>query len=137
MTAVLRSEADASTIEAVIGGLIRAWNNGDALAFASYFEEEADLVNIHGMHLHGRQAIAGLYDMLFRSIFLASTTEARFSGKRFLAKNIALVHARVEFHGHSGPLAGTHDAVSSLLMIRHGSQWQVASLHNTRITSDT
>jgi uncharacterized protein (TIGR02246 family) len=85
------------------------------------------------MHLHGRQSIAGLYDMLFRSIFLASNTAAIISGKRYVGKNVALVHARVEFHSPAGTMAGNHDALASLVMVRNDSQWRVTLLHNTLV----
>jgi uncharacterized protein (TIGR02246 family) len=135
LTAVLRSGTDTHSIESVIGGLARAWNNGDALAFAGFFQEDADLVNIHGMHLHGRQAIAGLYDMLFRSIFASSNTALVINTKRYVTKTVALVHARVEFHGSQGKMAGTHNAVSTCLMVRDCSQWQIASLTNTLVNA--
>jgi uncharacterized protein (TIGR02246 family) len=92
-------------------------------------------VNIHGMHLHGRQAIAGLYDMLFRSIFASSNTAVTINTKRYLSKTIALVHARVELHGSRGNMAGRHNALSTCLMVRDGSQWQVASLTNTLVNA--
>jgi uncharacterized protein (TIGR02246 family) len=135
LTAVRRPETDTSSIEAVIEGLIRAWNNGDALGFAGYFEENADLVNIHGMHLHGRQAIAGLYDMLFRTIFAASNTAVTINKKRFLNKTMAIVHAKVELQTPRGSMAGKHNTLTSLVMVREGSHWQVASLHNTLVTA--
>ena len=72
MTAV-RAQSDAATCDTVIAGAMRAWNNGDGVDFASYFTEDADLVNVHGMHVRGRQAIAGLYDMLFRSVFAGAS----------------------------------------------------------------
>ena len=137
MIAVLHSGTDTSSIESVIGGLIRAWNNGDALAFAAYFHEDADLVNIHGMHLHGRQAIAGLYDMLFRSIFAASNTAVTIKAKRFLTKSIALVHARIELNSSRGSMAGKHDALTTALIVREGSTWTVAALTNTLVTAPT
>lgn len=135
MTAVLHSGADTHSIESVIGGLARAWNNADAMAFAGFFQEDADLVNIHGMHLHGRQAIAGLYDMLFRSIFASSNTAVVINTKRYLTKTVALVHARVEFHGSHANMAGAHNAVTTCLMVRDGSRWQVASLTNTLVNA--
>jgi uncharacterized protein (TIGR02246 family) len=115
--------------------LIRAWNNGDAVEFAGYFHEDADLVNIHGMHLHGRQAIAGIYDLLFRSIFAASNTAVTINTTRFLTGTIALVHARIEFNGSKGSMAGRHDALTTVLMVREGSHWTVAALTNTLVTA--
>jgi len=57
VTAV-RAKLDVPTCETVIAGAMRAWINGDGVDFASHFTEDADLVNIHGMHIRGRQAIA-------------------------------------------------------------------------------
>jgi uncharacterized protein (TIGR02246 family) len=71
VTAV-QAKLDSATCDTVIAGAIRAWIDGDGIEFASHFTEDADLVNIHGMHVRGRQAIAGLYDMLFRSVFAGS-----------------------------------------------------------------
>jgi len=54
-------------VDDVVGGMTRAWNAGDSIEFASYFAEDGDVVNIHGMRVHGRAAIAGLvYDALRR-----------------------------------------------------------------------
>jgi uncharacterized protein (TIGR02246 family) len=134
VTAVRRPDTDAHSIEAVIGGLIKAWNKGDALGFAGFFQEDADLVNIHGMYLHGRQSIAGLYDMLFRSVFAESNTSATISRTRYLNKTTVLVHALVEFESPRGAMAGRHDALASLVIVRDGSHWQVASQHNTLVS---
>ena len=49
-------------------------------AFASYFTEDGDLVNIHGMRMRGQPAIAGIYDMLFRGVFRSSRLEPEVSG---------------------------------------------------------
>jgi uncharacterized protein (TIGR02246 family) len=87
------------------------------------------------MYLHGRQSIAGLYDMLFRSVFADSSTSAKISRKRFLNKSTALVHALIEFQGQRGALTGKHNAITSLVMVREGSHWQVASQHNTLVSS--
>jgi uncharacterized protein (TIGR02246 family) len=135
VAAVLRSGTDASSIESVIGGLTRAWNNGNALEFAGYFQEDADLVNIHGMHLRGRQAIAALYDMLFRSIFAASDMAITIHTTRFLSRTIALVHARIEFNGSKGSMAGKHDALTTALMVRESPHWTVAALTNTLVNA--
>jgi uncharacterized protein (TIGR02246 family) len=119
-----------------VGGLIHAWNAGDALAFAAFFAEDADLVNMHGMHIRGRQAIAGIYDMLFRSVFAASNVTGTIRAVRCLVKKIALVHLKVVVKAQVAPLAGTHDVVTSLVMVHEASRWRVASLHNTLVTAN-
>ena len=134
MTLEKHAESDHESVEAVVGGLVRAWNKGDARTFASYFADDADLVNIHGMHIRGRQAIAGVYDMLFRSVFASSTTKASISSLRLLRKTVALVHLKVELKIHVAPHAGTNYAVTSVVMLRDGFHWKVTALHNTLVT---
>jgi uncharacterized protein (TIGR02246 family) len=35
-----------------------AWNTGDGAGFAAPFSDDADFVNVYGMHARGRAAIA-------------------------------------------------------------------------------
>jgi uncharacterized protein (TIGR02246 family) len=46
-----------SKIEAVLAALRESWNRHDMSAFASLFSENADFVNVLGMHLRGRPAL--------------------------------------------------------------------------------
>jgi uncharacterized protein (TIGR02246 family) len=135
VTVVVRAEKDSETIESTTAALVRAWNAGNALAFAGFFTVEADLVNIHGMHLRGRQAIAGIYEMLFRSIFAGSSVRGEVDSLRMLHKNVALVHLKVRLTIRSAPQAGSHNLVTTLVMLHEGSHWQVTSLHNTMVTA--
>jgi uncharacterized protein (TIGR02246 family) len=119
----------------VLKGLAGAWNAGDALAFAGYFEEDAHMVNIHGMHLRSRQAIAWIYQMLLRSVFAASSANYTISSVRMLRKNVALVHAKVAMKIPAGPMAGGNSALTSIVMICDSGEWTVTSLHTTLVTA--
>jgi hypothetical protein len=44
-------------IEAVLSALQQSWNRHDVAAFAAQFTENADFVNVVGMHVRGRPAI--------------------------------------------------------------------------------
>ena len=134
MTAV-RAKLDVATCETVIAGAMRAWINGDSVDFASHFTEDADLVNIHGMHLRGRQAIAGFYDMLFRSVLAGCRLTFEGSTRRQLRADMVLVHLRVAVKQCRGYLAGDHHTVSSVVLARGVRGWAIASLHNTLVGS--
>ena len=125
--------AESATTDNVIAGMIRAWNSGSATDFAGYFTENADLINIHGMHLRGRQAIAGLYQMLFRSVFAESRVDNSTATRRKLRADVELVHAKVRFIVPGGPLVGEQNAVISLVMTHQGNRWMVSSMHNTLV----
>ena len=125
---------DAPTTEGVLEGLIRAWNAGSAPDFAGYFTENADLVNIHGMHFRGRQAIAGHYGMLFESVFAKSSVRAFTTSRKRLREDVELIHVNVDGHFHRDPLAGHRQVVITLVMTRSGNGWMVASMQNTLVS---
>src|SRR5262249_7892022 len=85
------------------------------------------------MRLRGRAAIAGLYDLLFRSVFRLSRLKTEVSDWRALGGDAAMVHVRVYLEVPSGAMPGDHRAVSSLLVQREGAMWSIASLHNTLV----
>lgn len=93
------------------------------------------MVNIHGMHLRGRQAIAGIYEMLFRSVFSGSSVTVGVSSLRMLRKNVALVHGMFTVNAARNKKNSTHDVVTSLVLVHEGKHWRVASLQNTRVTA--
>jgi uncharacterized protein (TIGR02246 family) len=128
----LAERQDAAILQ-VLEGLTHAWNSGDGLEFASYFAEDGDLVNIHGMRLRGRLAIAGVYDLLFRSVFHQSRLEVEVSGCRPLCDTAVLLHMSVVIEIPSGMMPGVHCAVCSVLLHRDGGRWCIASLHNTLV----
>jgi len=135
LTVVLRAETDTDSIESVVAGLFRAWNAGDALALAGFFAEDADLVNIHGMHLRGRQAIAGIYEMLFRSVFSGSSVTGGISSSRLLRNHVAVVHLKATVTMQAAPMTGSHNVVTSVVMVHDAAHWRVASLHNTLVSA--
>jgi uncharacterized protein (TIGR02246 family) len=117
----------------VIQAMERAWNDGDSQRFASYFAEDADLVNIHGMRLRGRGSIAGLYSLLFRGVFADSRVNCNVSRSRSLCEGAALLQLKIEIRVRAGQLAGDHEAMSSVVLQRENAEWQVTSLQNTLI----
>jgi uncharacterized protein (TIGR02246 family) len=117
----------------LIQALARAWTQGDSIQFAGLFTEDGDLVTIHGMRLRGRGAIAGLYDMLFRSVFRRSSIGGEVRACRRLCENTLLLQMHVTLHLPLGNMAGDHHAVCTLALLRDGANWQVASLHNTLV----
>jgi uncharacterized protein (TIGR02246 family) len=118
----------------VVSGMTRAWNSGDGADFASYFAEDGDLVTIHGMRVRGRAAIAGLYDLLLRTVFRRSRIEGEIRGIRSLSAGAMLLHMRIGVRIPGGVMAGEHDTVTSMVLKRVNARWLIASLHNTLVS---
>jgi uncharacterized protein (TIGR02246 family) len=125
------TDTDRHAIDALVASLEGAWNAGNGDAFAAPFEPDADFVNIRAEHHHGRQAIAAGHTGIFRSIYAGSTNRYVVKSARLLTGDVALVHVDAALDVPSGPLAGRMQALYSVVLIRDGSGWQIASFHNT------
>jgi uncharacterized protein (TIGR02246 family) len=112
--------------------LSTAWENGDGDAFALQFTDDADFVNIIGMHIHGRAAIAEVHDKIFKSIYAESTVRFTPLTARILTDDMVLVIVSSQVEVPSGPRQGIIHAIATVLMQRIESQWRIASLHNTK-----
>ena len=58
---------------AVAAALTQAWNAADAEAFGRAFTDDADFVNIFGVHGVGRPAIVSNHQTIFDTIYRGST----------------------------------------------------------------
>ena len=117
----------------LVGRLERAWNEGDGQAFGEPFTPDADFVDIRGEHHRGQQAIAAGHQAIFDSIYEGSTVEYELTDARELSGEVILAHAAADLRAPSGPLAGEHSSVLSLVLVGGGEGWKIASFHNTLV----
>ena len=117
----------------LIGRLERAWNEADGQAFGEPFTPDADFVDIRGEHHRGQQAIAAGHQAIFDSIYEGSRVDYELTGARELSGEVILAHAAADLRAPSGPLAGKHSSVLSLVLVRGGDGWKIASFHNTLV----
>jgi uncharacterized protein (TIGR02246 family) len=125
------SPADTAEIAAIVQQLQEAWNRADGDAYGAVFADDADFVNIRAEHIRGRQAIAAGHSGIFRTIYAGSSNRLVLDSARLLRPEVALVHVRSGLEAPTGPLAGTHEALFSMVLTREARGWRVASFHNT------
>jgi uncharacterized protein (TIGR02246 family) len=123
--------AERHAIDSLVASLEGAWNAGDGEAFAAPFAPDADFVNVRAEHHQGRQAIAAGHTGIFRTIYAGSTNRYVVKSARLLTSDVAVVHVDAALDVPAGPLAGRMQALYSLVLVRDGSGWQIASFHNT------
>jgi uncharacterized protein (TIGR02246 family) len=126
-------QPDRAAINALVHTLATAWNAGDGDAFAAPFAEDADFVNVRAEHHRGRQAIAAGHNFIFRGIYAGSTNEYVVKSARLLTVDVALAHVDSILDVPAGPLAGRLHALYSIVLVRAGAGWQIASFHNTLV----
>jgi uncharacterized protein (TIGR02246 family) len=118
----------------VVNELEKAWNAGDGAAFARPFAEDADFVNIRGEHHRTREAIAQGHQAIFHSIYKGSVVRLQVAGVRTLAPAVLLAHVKSTLKVPTGPLAGEHAALFSIVLVRDQDDWRIAAFHNTLVT---
>jgi uncharacterized protein (TIGR02246 family) len=117
----------------LIGRLERAWNEADGRAFGEPFAPDADFVDIRGEHHRGREAIAAGHQAIFDSVYEGSSVGYELTGARGLSGGVILAHATAVLRAPSGPLAGEHNSMLSLVLVRGGGGWEIAAFHNTLV----
>jgi uncharacterized protein (TIGR02246 family) len=117
----------------LIGRLEQAWNGADGRAFGEGFAPDADFVDIRGEHHRSQEAIVAGHQAIFDSIYKGSSVDYELTGARELSDEVILAHATADLSAPSGPLAGEHSSVLSLVLVRGGDGWKIAAFHNTLV----
>jgi uncharacterized protein (TIGR02246 family) len=115
----------------LVGGLERAWNEGDGAAFAAPFAEDADFVNIRGEHARTREAIAQGHQGIFNTIYKGSTVRYEVAAVRRIARDVLVAHVRSRLNAPAGPLAGEHRSLFTMVLVHAQNDWRIAAFHNT------
>jgi uncharacterized protein (TIGR02246 family) len=98
------------------------------------FADDADFVNIRGEHVRSREAIARGHHGIFNTIYKGSRLRYEVIGARLLAATVLLAHAKSTLNAPSGPLAGEHRSLFSIVLVHDAGEWRIASFHNTLVT---
>jgi uncharacterized protein (TIGR02246 family) len=125
------TDASHRVAAAIAAALTDAWNAYDGAAFARAFTEDADFVNIFGMHGVGRDAIARNHQMIFDGVYRGSVNRFTVAKVRAL-DNVILAHLEAELTIPDGPMSGVLRARALAALVRDGDAWKIVSFQNTR-----
>ena len=126
-------------IEAVLAALPESWNRHDMVAYSSHFTEDADFINILGMHWRGRPAIEANHIVNHKAMFSKSRLESLSHTIRFLTPEVAVAHVNWQMTGHEigrsqeWQPAAVRKGVLTAVLVPDGDTWRITALHNTDI----
>ena len=95
----------------------------------------ASFVDIRGVAHDGADGIASDHQDIFDTFYKGSTVRYEAETARPLSDDIILARGRATLEAPSGPLAGTHDAVNTIVLVRTAGDWRAAAFHNTLVTA--
>lgn len=122
-------------IAAIVQSLQDAWNAADGAAFSGAFAEDADFVNVYGMHARGRDEIRRGHEFILKNHYAGSVNRYDLESARLLRPDVALAHVHATLRVPAGPMAGEQQARYSMVLTREDGGWQIASFHNTFIST--
>jgi uncharacterized protein (TIGR02246 family) len=119
----------------------RAWNDRDADALASLFDEDAEFVNVSGLRWHDRESIRKAYASRLKGVLNKSTLAVGETKVKLLTPDVAVVHARmIESGGEPAGTVnppGTGTTIASFVVHRVKDRWLCAAVHNTDVILET
>src|SRR6187455_758904 len=117
--------------ERIVSDLVReleeAWNAADGAGFARAFAEDADFVNIRGEHLRTRDVIAKGHQAIFNTIYAGSVVRYQVTRVRAIASAVLVAHVTATLKAPTGPLAGEHSSLFTLVLVQDGNAWRIAA----------
>jgi len=127
-----------NTTTEIVGELIAqleaAWNASDGPRFGVLFTDDADFVDVRGVHHKGRAEIADGHQAIFDTVYKGSTVRYQPVSAASVAEGCLLGHASATLEVPAGPLQGTHRALLSIVVVEDAETWKVRSFHNTLVT---
>ena len=124
-------------IASIVQTLADSWNSHDMDLYAAQFADDADFVNVLGMHWHGRPEIAARHAEVHRTIFRNSKLRVLDHSVRPLAPDIVLAHITWEMTGHEPPpgilSSKVRQGIITVVFVERDGRWLITAFHNTDI----
>jgi uncharacterized protein (TIGR02246 family) len=124
-------------IESVINALAESWNRHDMTLFGAQFADDADFVNVLGMHWHGRPLIEEQHAAVHRTIFRNSMLKILEHSVRPLTPDVVLAHIQWEMTGHESPPGVPFEKVRHGVMtgvfVEREERWVIGAMQNTEV----
>jgi uncharacterized protein (TIGR02246 family) len=125
------SDDEQGIVSDLVAELEKAWNAADGAAFARPFADDADFVNIRGELFHTREAIANGHQVIFNTIYKGSVVRCHVVDVRAVTAEVLVAHVKSTLKAPTGPLAGEHGSLFTLVLVRDHNDWRITAFHNT------
>jgi uncharacterized protein (TIGR02246 family) len=128
--------AEVAAVQGVGAAFVDDWNRHDMNSFGGLFAEDAQFVNVIGLWWHSRAEIQKEHEALHATRMRTSHLVATESAVHILGPDVAVLLQRWQLTGDTGIDGATlpmRRGVMTLVTVKAGGHWQIASAQNTDI----
>lgn len=137
VSSVVATDEEAEVIK-TIDGLVAAWNDHDADAFADLYTEDSTVVTVEGLYCKGREPIRGLMTMLYSGPFKGSTLFNRVEDVRLIGADAAVaVCWNAILMGGLTELPPEENRRATWVFSKKQEGWRIDAFQNVFITEPT
>ena len=133
------TKEDEEGVRKTVMGFEKAWNTHDMKLLATLFLEDAEFINVVGMHWRGRDAIVKAHAIFHEILFKDCRLKTDAITLRALGSNgaIAVVtYTQDAFTTPSGQVMPKTQTKLSYVLARSGGEWKIAHGQNVRIDAE-
>lgn len=130
-------QADCQAIQEVIQSYTDSWNQRGCKGFADGFTDDADFVNIFGMHFKGRAEIERRHVQIMRNFLKGSSLEILHTQMREAQPGVVIALVRWKCQGFRHPLADlskpgeTREGIFTQVFLHRDGKWEITASQNT------
>jgi uncharacterized protein (TIGR02246 family) len=126
------SSADLAAVVGVVHGIVAAWAEHDADAFAAVFTEDGTMVLPGDVYKRGRGEVRGFMAAAFQGPYRGTQVTGQPLGIRFISADVAVM---ITEGGVLAPgeteVAPERQIKATWVVVRQGAGWQLAAYHNS------
>lgn len=129
---------DILAIESVIQGISDSWNNHAGVGIGDAFTEDADFVNIFGMHFSGRDVIEERHVVILNTFLRGTTLEILGTQLREVQPGLVIAHVRWSLGGFQGEGVDSDkisEGIFTEVFVQTDEGWRITACQNTLITN--
>ena len=131
-----QSSADDRAIRDIVVAWERSWNAHDMDAMGTLITEDADFVNVAGLHWKGRAQIVKEHADRHRTNLKLSRWVTRSVAIQEVSPELALVHTQWGMTGDTdfdGTPRESRNGIFSWLVVKSNSHWLIRAVQNTNV----
>jgi uncharacterized protein (TIGR02246 family) len=132
-------KSDETSVRALFAQYESDWNRHDTKAMGELFTDDAEWVNVVGMHWRGKPDIVRAHEVYHRLLFPRTNIKFNNIAIRPIAPNVAVAVIDEDFAASLLPDGGMRPAskdILSFVLVKRDGNWKVAHGHNTIVRPD-